>query len=72
MSMLNVWRIPLLFFISGMGVAFAIRKRDWKLLIIERSKRILVPFLFGIVFIVPLHHLLWQKYYSQDLKSSKE
>ncbi|MEP4596601.1 MAG: acyltransferase, partial [Cyclobacteriaceae bacterium] len=24
MSMLNVWRIPLLFFVSGMGVYFAI------------------------------------------------
>lgn len=68
MAMLNVWRIPLLFFVSGMGVAFAIRKRDWKQLILERSKRILVPFLFGIVFIVPLHLLLWQKFYSQDLK----
>ena len=30
MSMLNVWRIPLLFYISGMGVYFALRKRDWK------------------------------------------
>ena len=29
MSMLNVWRIPLLFFVSGMGVYFAIQKRDW-------------------------------------------
>ncbi|MCP4310411.1 MAG: acyltransferase [Bacteroidetes bacterium] len=68
MSMLNVWRIPLLFFVSGMGVSFAIRKRNWKQLLLERSKRILVPFLFGMVVIVPLHLLLWQKYYSQDLK----
>lgn len=67
MSMLNIWRIPLLFFVSGMGVSFALKKRSWKQLFVERSKRILVPFLFGMVAIVPLHVLLWQKYYSQDL-----
>jgi len=70
MSMLNVWRIPLLFFVSGMGVCFAIRKRSWKQLILERSRRILLPFLFGIFCIVPLHLLLWQKYYNQDLAYS--
>jgi peptidoglycan/LPS O-acetylase OafA/YrhL len=67
MSMVNIWRIPLLFFVSGMGVSFAIRKRNWKQLILERSRRILLPFVFGIICIVPLHLFLWQKYYSQDL-----
>ena len=70
MSMLNVWRIPLLFFVSGMGVCFAIRKRNWKQLLLERTRRIFVPFLFGILTIVPLHILLWQKYYNQDLSYS--
>ena len=67
MSMLNVWRIPILFYISGMGVGFAIRKRNAWELVKERSRRILLPFLFGIVTIVPLHILLWQTYYRQDL-----
>ena len=67
MSMLNVWRIPLLFFVSGMGVCFALKKRNWKQLFLERTKRILLPFLFGVFFIVPIHFLIWQKYYSQDL-----
>jgi hypothetical protein len=70
MSMLNVWRIPLLFFVSGMGVCFAMKKRNWKALLKERSKRILLPFLFGIVFIVPLHIFIWQNYYHQDLRYS--
>ncbi len=65
MSMLNVWRIPLLFFVSGMGVCFAIKKRTWKQLIQERSQRILMPYLFGIFTIVPIHVLLWQLYYHQ-------
>lgn len=67
MAMLNVWRIPLLFFVSGMGVFFAIRKRNWKGLISERARRILVPFLFGVAVIVPLDILIWQKYYEQPL-----
>jgi len=67
MSMLNIWRIPLLFFVSGMGVCFAIRKRNLKHLLLERTQRILVPFVFGIFFIVPIHIFIWQKYYSQDL-----
>ena len=67
MSMLNVWRIPLLFFVSGMGVSFAIRRRNWKQLMLERSRRILVPFLFGMAAIVPLHIFIWQDYYHQDL-----
>lgn len=67
MSMLNVWRIPLLFFVSGMGVKFAIQKRNPLQLILERTKRILVPFVFGIVVIVPLHQFIWLKYYNQDL-----
>ena len=68
MSLLNVWRIPLLFFVSGMGVCFAIRRRNFKELFIERSKRILMPFMFGMLVIVPLHVFLLQDYYQQDLE----
>lgn len=67
MNMLNIWRIPLLFYVSGMGVAFALRRRNIKQLIAERSRRILLPFIFGMLVIVPLHVFLWQKYYHQDL-----
>ncbi len=64
MTMLNVWRIPLLFYVSGMGLYFAMRKRNWKQLFLERTKRILLPFAFGIVAIAPLHIFIFQKYYS--------
>jgi glucans biosynthesis protein C len=47
MAMLNVWRIPLLFLISGMGVSFAMDNRDWKELLKDRFIRIVVPFIFG-------------------------
>ncbi len=67
MALINVWRIPLLFFVSGMGVYFAMKKRNLKEILLERTKRILIPLLFGVLFIVPIHVYLWQKYYAQDL-----
>lgn len=67
MSMMNIWRIPLLFVVSGMGVWFAMQRRSWKPLIAERSKRILLPFLVGLFCWVPLHQNLWQHYYSQPI-----
>ena len=67
MTLLNVWRIPLLFFVSGMGVYFAIQKRNWKQLLLERSKRILFPFVFGILVIVPIHWLILQSYYEWEI-----
>ena len=67
MTMLNVWRIPLLFFVSGKGLYFAMRKRNWKQLLLERTKRILLPFVFGIIAITPLHMFLFQDYYNIPL-----
>lgn len=67
MSMLNVWRIPLLFLVSGMGVCFSLRRRNWKQLLLERGRRILVPLVFGSFFIVPIHILLFQKYYGYEI-----
>ncbi|WP_209403641.1 acyltransferase family protein [Pseudozobellia sp. WGM2] len=67
MTMLNVWRIPLLFYVSGMGLYFAMRKRNWRQLLLERTKRILLPFLFGIVAITTLHMFIFQSYYNMPI-----
>ena len=67
MSFLNVWRIPLLFFVSGMGVCFAMRRRNWKQLFQERTRRILLPLLFGIAVISPIHVAFMQNYYAQQV-----
>lgn len=70
MAVMNIWRIPLLFFVSGMGVYFAIQNRNWKQLIVERAQRILLPFLFGMFVMVPLGILLWQYHYGWELSYS--
>lgn len=66
MAMLNVWRIPLLFFVSGMGVYFTIQNRSWKELLLERATRILVPFIFGTFCIVPIHIYIMSAYYGNN------
>lgn len=70
MTALNIWRIPLLFFVSGMGVYLAFGKRTPFQLLAERSRRILLPFVFGMLCIVPLHSLVLQGYYGWPLRYS--
>ena len=53
MWFLNQWRLPVLFVISGMGTYYALQKRSGKQFVFERMKRLLLPLIFGILFIVP-------------------
>jgi fucose 4-O-acetylase-like acetyltransferase len=67
MAMINVWRIPIPFMISGMGVRFAMERRDWKQLLKDRTMRILVPFLFGFFVICPISIALGMLQYDLHL-----
>ncbi len=53
-GLINVWRIPILFVVSGMGVAFSMQKRSFEGLMSERSLRILLPLVFGSMVVTPL------------------
>lgn len=53
MLFFNRWRLPLLFFISGAGVCFSLRRRSFPVFVRERITRLLVPLVFGIFVIVP-------------------
>jgi peptidoglycan/LPS O-acetylase OafA/YrhL len=50
---LHEFRLALLFLISGIGVSFALRRRSRTQFMRERAVRLLVPFIFGILIIVP-------------------
>ena len=63
MGMINVWRIPILFLISGMGVCFAMQRRNWQELLQDRTLRILLPFAFGFFFITPISAFFVNYYY---------
>ncbi|MCP4581099.1 MAG: acyltransferase family protein [candidate division Zixibacteria bacterium] len=72
LSLLSVMRIPLLFFVSGMGVFFSLQRRTWLRLLGERAKRILIPLVFGSFAIVPIHKFIYAKYYSEKFIYSPE
>ncbi|WP_461106891.1 acyltransferase family protein [Spirosoma koreense] len=53
MRWLHLWRMPLLFFISGGGTYFALRNRSLGAYAGERFRRLFVPLVFGMFVIVP-------------------
>jgi glucans biosynthesis protein C len=53
MLFFNQWRLSLLFFISGVGISFALKSRTGWQFIRERNKRLLIPLLFGMLIVVP-------------------
>lgn len=59
MVFFNRWRLPLLFFISGAAVAFALRRRTLLQLAGERITRLAVPLAFGVLVIVPPQIYFW-------------
>jgi hypothetical protein len=50
---ISSFRMPLLFFISGVGSFFALRKRTGWQYVKERHNRLLIPVIFGMFIIVP-------------------
>jgi glucan biosynthesis protein C len=53
MLFLNQWRLPILFFISGLASKFVLDKRDTGQFIKVRLTRLLIPLVFGIFVIIP-------------------
>ncbi len=47
------FRLPLLFFVSGVGTIFAFSKRTLFQFVKERSRRLFIPLIFGIVVLIP-------------------
>ena len=66
MGMINIWRIPILFMISGMGVRFAMERRNWKQLLKDRTVRILIPYVFGFFFICPISAYVAMNYFGKE------
>ncbi|WP_310602004.1 acyltransferase family protein [Anaerosporobacter sp.] len=48
------WYMTLLFVIAGISSKYALKKRTNKQFIVERSKKLLIPFVFGVLFLVPV------------------
>jgi peptidoglycan/LPS O-acetylase OafA/YrhL len=52
MTFLHYWRMPMLFFISGVGTYFALGTRGTWRYVGERHKRLFIPLVFGILILV--------------------
>ncbi len=64
-SFSHQFRLALLFLISGVGVCFAQRHRNRTSFFRERSQRLLMPLLFGILVLVPPMVFLEKRYLDQ-------
>ncbi len=53
MMLVNQWRMPLLFLISGVASSFLLYKLNAIEFIKSRSLRLMIPFISGLIFIVP-------------------
>jgi len=67
LTWMHEWRLAALFMISGMGTAFAFKRRTWKLFLKERSKRLLIPMFVGIWTVTPLTWMIILKYFPSGL-----
>ncbi len=52
-AFLNPWQLPLLFLLAGAASWLALRRRNGRQYAAERSRRLLIPLLFGLLVIVP-------------------
>ncbi len=66
------WIMPLFFVISGMATYFSLAKRNPKRFAISRFKRLMVPFIFALFIIIPVHRYysaLFGGYFTESFKN---
>ena len=61
-DLVNIWRIPVLFLVSGMAVGFILGRRTIKELLCDRMMRIVPPLCFGSLVIWPVVPALYALY----------
>lgn len=63
--LINPWFMSILFVIAGISTKYSLQKRSIKQFIKERIKKLLVPLIFGVVFLVPIMTLYARKFFYQ-------
>lgn len=67
---LSPYFMPLMFLIAGISTRFALQKRTIGQYVLERTKKLLIPFAFGTILIMPLMTYIADKFnygYQGDL-----
>lgn len=62
--LVNPWFMPVLFVLAGMSARYALEKRTTKEFIMQRIRKLLIPFISGMLFLVPVQTLYARKYFS--------
>lgn len=61
--LINPWFMPMLFAIAGISARYSLEKRSNKEFVIQRVNKLLVPFICGIVLLVPIQTLFARKFF---------
>jgi glucans biosynthesis protein C len=59
----NPWFMPLLFAVAGISARYSLQKRSKKEFFAERVKKLLIPFIAGLVLLVPVQTFYARKYF---------
>lgn len=59
----NPWFMPILFAIAGMCAKYSLEKRTVKEFAVERIKKLLIPFVSGMVLLIPFQTFFARKYF---------
>lgn len=57
------WLMPILFVVAGISARYSLKKRNTKDFIKERIRKIWIPFISGLVFLVPFQTLYARKFF---------
>lgn len=61
--LVNPWFMPILFVLAGISARYALEKRTVSEFIIQRTKKLLIPFIGGLLFLVPFQTLYARKFF---------
>ena len=61
--LVNPWFMPMLFVLAGMSARYALEKRTYKEFVKQRINKLLIPFICGMVILVPFQTLYARKYF---------
>lgn len=62
--LVNPWFMPILFVLAGMSARYALEKRTEKEFTVQRIRKLLIPFINGMLFLVPFQTLYARKYFN--------
>ena len=61
--LVSSWIMPVLFVIAGMSARYSLEKRNTREFVKERIKKILIPFISGLILLIPFQTLYARKFF---------